>query len=75
MDIQESGTDRVGHASLWLLFGVMSGLGLDLCAKEILATYSLSEFVLIRSVFAILIFASLAPRFMGGFKAIRTRRW
>lgn len=70
-----SGTDRVGHASLWLLFGVMSGLGLDLCAKELLATYSLSEFVLIRSVFAILIFASLAPRFMGGFKAIRTRRW
>lgn len=72
---QESGTDHVGKASLWLMFGVMSGLGLDLCAKELLQTYSLSEFIFVRSLFALLIFALLTPRFLGGFESFRTRRW
>lgn len=72
---QASGNDHVGKASLWLMFGVLSGLGLDLCAKELLETYSLSEFIFVRSLFALVIFAILTPRFMGGFKAIHTRRW
>ena len=45
----------------------MGGLGLDLCAKEILQTYSLSEFVLVRSAFGLAIFLGLAPRLFGGF--------
>ena len=42
--------DHVGRAIAWLLLGVTGGLGLDLCAKEILRTYSLSEFILAERV-------------------------
>jgi len=67
--------DHVGRAIAWLLLGVTGGLGLDLCAKQILQTYSLQEFVLMRSVVGVLIFLALAPRFFGGFRMLRTRRW
>jgi drug/metabolite transporter (DMT)-like permease len=67
--------DHVGKAIAWLLMGVMGGLGLDLCAKEILRTYSLQEFVFIRSVIGVAIFLALAPRLFGGFKMLRTNRW
>ena len=55
--------------------GVTGGLGLDLCAKEILQTYSLQQFVLMRSGIGVAIFLVLAPRFFGGFRMLRTRRW
>ncbi len=67
--------DHVGKAIVWLLFGVAGGLGLDLCAKELLRTYSLQEFVLVRSAIGVFIFFVLAPRVFGGFKMLRTRRW
>lgn len=55
--------------------GVTGGLGLDLCAKEILLTYSLHEFVLLRSIIGVAIFLALAPRVFGGFGMLRTTRW
>jgi len=67
--------DHVGRAIAWLLLGVTGGLGLDLCAKEILRTYSLQEFVLMRSAIGLAIFLVLAPRFFGGLRRLRTKRW
>lgn len=66
--------DHVGRAIAWLLFGVSGGVGLDLCAKEILQTYSLSEFVLIRSIIGLAIFLVMAPRFFGGLRQLRTKQ-
>jgi drug/metabolite transporter (DMT)-like permease len=57
------------------MFGVAGGLALDLCAKEILRTYSLQEFVFLRSAIAVVIFLALAPRLFGGLKTLRTQRW
>lgn len=62
---------NVIKAAGWLLFGVLGGLGLDLCAKQLLETHSLLQFVLLRSAFGILILLAIAPRF-GGFQALRT---
>jgi len=59
--------DHLGRAIAWLLLGVTGGLGLDLCAKELLRTYSLQEFVLMRSIIGLVIFLALAPRLFGGF--------
>ncbi len=56
------------------MLGVTGGLCLDLCAKEILQTYSLSEFVLVRSAIGLAIFLALAPRFFGGYRMLRTER-
>lgn len=56
------------------MLGVTGGLGLDLCAKEILQTYSLSQFVFARSLIGLLIFLFLAPRFFGGLRNLRTER-
>jgi drug/metabolite transporter (DMT)-like permease len=67
--------DHVQRAIAWLLVGVTGGLGLDLCAKELLQTYSLQEFVLMRSIIGVVIFISLAPRLFGGFRMLQTRRW
>lgn len=67
--------DHVGKAIAWLLMGVTGGLGLDLCAKEILRTYSLQEFVFLRSLIGVIIFLALAPRLFGGFRMLRTNRW
>lgn len=64
--------DDVPRAASWLLLGVAGGLGLDLCAKEILQTYSLVQFILLRSAIAIAIMLAIAPRF-GGFRTLRTR--
>jgi drug/metabolite transporter (DMT)-like permease len=72
---QSSQQDHVGRAIAWLLLGVTGGLGLDLFAKEILASYSLREFVLLRSAVGLMIFLALAPRFFGGFRSLRTQRW
>ena len=68
-----SGTQEdVLKAAAWLMLGVCGGLALDLCAKEVLRDYSLVQFVLVRSVLAILIMLMLAPRF-GGLDALKTR--
>ncbi len=72
--IQKTHDDSVGTAVAWLLLGVAGGLGLDLCAKEILQTYSLSQFIFLRSVVGLLIFMLLARQF-GGWKSLVTRRW
>jgi len=67
--------DHVGRAILWILLGVTGGLALDLFAKQILETYSLQEFVLLRSAIGLAIFLVLAPRLFGGFRMLRTSRW
>jgi len=64
--------ENIPQAAAWLLLGVAGGLGLDLCAKELLQTYSLVQFVMLRSIIAIAIMLAMAPRF-GGFKSLRTR--
>lgn len=69
--IQFSHKDNVGNAIAWLLLGVTGGLFLDLCAKEILRTYSLLQFVLVRSLIALAILLAIAPRF-GGLRSLRT---
>lgn len=53
------------------MLGVAGGLCLDLCAKELLGTYSLVQFVLLRSIIAISILLAIAPRF-GGLQSLRT---
>lgn len=63
---------NVRKASAWLLLGVLGGLGLDLCAKEFLRSYSLTEFVLLRSAIGIAILLAITPRF-GGLDALRSR--
>lgn len=63
--------ENIPQAAAWLLLGVAGGLGLDLCAKELLQTYSLVQFVMLRSIIAIAIMLAMAPRF-GGLKSLRT---
>ncbi len=67
------GHENVRRAATWMMFGVSSGLALDLCAKEILETYSLNQFVFLRSAIAVALLLAVAPRF-GGYEALRTRR-
>lgn len=64
--------EDVPKAAAWLLLGVAGGLGLDLCAKQFLESYSLLQFILLRSGIAIAILLAIAPRF-GGWHALRTR--
>lgn len=64
----------MGVAIGLLLFGVMGGLGLDLCAKAILETYPLEQFVFLRSLIGIVLFMTLARQF-GGIASLVTRRW
>lgn len=66
--------DAVGKAIAYLLFGVAGGLGLDLCAKWLLANYSLEQFVFLRSIFGLLIFLAIT-RWYGGLSSLRTTRW
>ena len=71
--IQENRKDSTA-AVLYLLFGITGGLGLDLCAKGLLDTYSLEQFVFLRSAIGLAIFLLLAKQF-GGFRSLFTRRW
>ncbi len=70
-----SSTDNIGKSIAWILLGVSGGLGLDLCAKELLQAYSLQEFILMRSAIGVLVFLLLAPIFFGGYKMLHTTRW
>ena len=65
---------RVGGAIALILLGVMGGLGLDLCAKAILESYPLEQFVFLRSLIGLLLFLLLARQF-GGFRSLATRRF
>ena len=67
-------TDHFGTALGYLFLGVLGGLSLDLCAKKLLETYPIEQFVFLRSIFGILIFL-FAARWYGGYGALRTRRW
>ncbi len=67
-------TDSNGTAIAYLLVGVAGGLGLDLCAKALLADYSLVQFVFLRSMIGLLIFMSMMQRF-GGIENLKTKRW
>lgn len=72
--VQEKHGDSVAAAIAWLLLGVAGGLGLDLCAKELLRSYSLEQFVFLRSLVGLAIFLMLARQF-GGFRSLYTDRW
>jgi drug/metabolite transporter (DMT)-like permease len=74
--IQFSSDDRVNKAIAWLMLGVVGGLMLDLFAKELLRTYSLQQFIFLRSLIAILLLLVIAPRF-GGLHSLSTdqRAW
>lgn len=72
--VQETHDDSVAKAIAWLLLGVAGGLGLDLCAKELLLSYPLEQFVLLRSIAGLAIFLLLARQF-GGFRSLATARW
>jgi len=69
--IQKTHNDAIGSAVAWLMLGIAGGLFLDLFAKEILRTYSLQQFVLIRSLIAIALLLLIAPRF-GGIRSLAT---
>jgi drug/metabolite transporter (DMT)-like permease len=66
--------DHFGTAISYLLFGVTAGLGLDLCAKWLLADYSLQQFVFLRSIFGVMFFL-LSAHWYGGYEALLTKRW
>ena len=72
--VQESRVDSVGAAASFLLLGVVAGLGLDLCAKALLESYPLEQFVFLRSVAGLTIFSFFARQF-GGLKSLVTSRW
>ncbi|MGI9272033.1 MAG: DMT family transporter [Woeseiaceae bacterium] len=66
--------DATGKAIAFLMLGVTGGLGLDLCAKAILATFTLEQFVFLRSLIGLLVFLLLAKQF-GGADSLKTKRW
>ena len=70
----ETNPAKTGRAIAFLMFGVTAGLGLDLCAKALLETHSLNQFILVRSLIGLAMFLMLAPGF-GGLKSLYTRRW
>jgi len=66
--------DSFGVAVGYLMFGIAAGLALDLCAKWLLASYSLEQFVFLRSTFGLLTLLALI-RWYGGLSSLHTRRW
>ena len=71
--VQVSHEDSTGRAIAYLMFGVVGGLGLDMCAKGLLANYSLEQIVLLRSLIGLSIFILLGRQF-GGWKSLRTSK-
>ncbi|MGB5489580.1 MAG: DMT family transporter [Woeseiaceae bacterium] len=74
--IQTSDNEHVRKAIAWLMLGVAGGLLLDLFAKELLRTYSLQQFIFLRSGIAIGLLLIIAPQF-GGIRSLNTeqRAW
>jgi len=66
--------NSTGSAVGYLLFGVMGALGLDLCAKALLASYSLEQFVFLRSLIGLTIFILIGRQF-GGLRSLITAKW
>ena len=66
--------DNFGVALSYLLLGVTGGLALDICAKWLLADYSLEQFVFLRSAFGVIFFL-LSARWYGGLGSLKTKRW
>jgi drug/metabolite transporter (DMT)-like permease len=66
--------DQFGTAVTYLLVGITGGLALDLCAKWLLADYSLEQFVFLRSAFGVIFFL-MSARWYGGLGALKTKRW
>ncbi len=71
---QQPAIDSTGTAIAFLLLGVAAGLGLDLCAKALLVDYSLEQFILLRSIFGLLIFITMMHRY-GGIENLKTKIW
>jgi drug/metabolite transporter (DMT)-like permease len=66
--------DSTGRAVGFMLLGVCGGLGLDLFAKALLDTYSLQQFVFLRSLIGVTIFLLLGSQF-GGWRSLVTSKW
>lgn len=71
--VKFSSDNHVARAVAWIMLGVAGGLSLDLFAKELLRTYSLQQFILLRSLIAIALLLTIAPR-LGGLHSLRTDR-
>ncbi len=71
---QQPPPDSNGTAIAFLLLGVAGGLGLDLCAKTLLADYSLEQFIFLRGIFGLLIFFTMMRRY-GGVENLKTKKW
>ena len=71
---REERKEPIGTAIAYLMFGIASGLGLDLCAKWLLADYDLVQFVFLRSVFGLLLFLFIS-RWYGGLGNLKSSRW
>ncbi len=72
--VTESNSAQENKAILYLLGGVMAGLGLDLCAKQLLATYSLEQFVFVRTLIGAVLLLMISTQF-GGLKTLSTRNY
>lgn len=66
--------DSTARAVSFMLLGVSGGLSLDLCAKALLADYSLEQFVFLRSLIGVTIFLLLGRQF-GGWRSLVTAKW
>jgi drug/metabolite transporter (DMT)-like permease len=72
--VSELRQDGTGSAVGFMLIGVLGGLGLDLCAKALLSTYSLEQFVFLRSLIGVTIFLLIGRQY-GGWRALITSKW
>jgi drug/metabolite transporter (DMT)-like permease len=72
--IEDNRQDSTAGAVGFMLVGILGGLGLDLCAKGLLETYSLEQFIFLRSLIGICIFLLIGRQF-GGLRSLVTRQW
>ena len=74
MNAPVTSQDSFSTAVPYLMFGVACGLSLDLCAKWLLADYSLEQFVFLRSILGLITFLAIS-RWYGGLSSLKTKRW